>query len=140
MFDLSQREYKNEFAGKNEGCFKNVSTPFLDESLDLDCVTGGPDEPTGELSDDCSKIVMKCLYGARMARPDLLRACTALASNVSCWTKRDDAKLHRLMSYIYHTLHYRLVSWVGDSLKDWQLNVFCDSDYASDVKTWKSTT
>ena len=71
-------------AQKDASSLHRVDTPFLDESLDWDCVTTLADEPCcGALADDCSKVVMKVLYGARMARPDVLRACTALGSDVS---------------------------------------------------------
>ena len=119
--------------------FKRVTTPFIDESLDWDCVNNPVMEECGELSANCSKIIMKVLYGARMCRPDLIRACTALASNVTKWTKSDDIKLKRMMDYIFCTKHYRLINWVGDVLKDWHLNMYVDSDFASDTKSMKST-
>ena len=48
---------------------------------------------------------MKILYGARVARYDLLRPVRALASRITRWTKLCDKKLHRLVSYINETVN-----------------------------------
>ena len=61
---------------------------------------------------------MKILYGARMARYDLLRAVGTLASCVTKWTRQCDRDLHRLVCYINSTIPYRQVSWFGDLAKD----------------------
>eukprot|EP00975_Prorocentrum_lima_P005365 1160619-Prorocentrum_lima.AAC.1 len=57
---------------------------------------------------------MKILYGARMARYDLLRAVAYLATAVTKWTLSCDQDLHRLVAYINSTLALRQVSWSGD--------------------------
>ena len=54
----------------------------------------------GELSKVSSQIVLKCLYLARTGRPDILWSVNKLARSITKWTKR----LHRLISYIHHTL------------------------------------
>ena len=71
--------------------------------------TAEDDIPRGALADIASSILMKVLYGARMARFDLLRAVCALASCVTKWDKDCDRKLHRLMCYLHTTKHYRQV-------------------------------
>eukprot|EP00969_Alexandrium_andersonii_P095357 4212714-Alexandrium_andersonii.AAC.1 len=43
---------------------------------------------------------MKVLYGARMARPDLLKCVCSLASRVNHWGPAESERLHRLMCYI----------------------------------------
>ena len=58
-------------AGEPATCVSKVSTPFLDESTAW-CPPEGP--PTGALAPIALKVVMKVLYAARVARPDLLRA------------------------------------------------------------------
>eukprot|EP00975_Prorocentrum_lima_P038387 8068634-Prorocentrum_lima.AAC.1 len=58
---------------------------------------------------------MKILYGARMARYDLLRAVAYLASCVTKWTVTCDQDLHQLICYIKSSLPLRLVSWCGDT-------------------------
>ena len=51
----------------------------------------------GVLADIAAKVLMKVLYGARMARFDLLRAVCSLACSITKWDKDCDRKLHRLM-------------------------------------------
>eukprot|EP00975_Prorocentrum_lima_P010402 2210269-Prorocentrum_lima.AAC.1 len=54
---------------------------------------------------------MKILYGARMARYDLVRAGSSFATTVAQWMLSCDQDLHRLVAYINSTLARRLVSW-----------------------------
>ena len=46
------------------------------------------------------KVLMKILYGARLARFDLLRPIAALASKITKWDTVCDRMLHRLVSCI----------------------------------------
>ena len=82
---------------------------------------------------------MKVLYGARMARFDLLRAVCALACCVTKWDTNCDRKLHRLMCYINSTLHYRQVGWVSQDEDDAQPTLFTDADFAGCPDTKRST-
>ena len=59
----------------------------------------------GILQPLAAKVLMKILYGARMARLDMLRAVCNLACFVTRWTTDCDAKLHRLVHYIACTKH-----------------------------------
>ena len=45
----------------------------------------GLDQVRGELADNASSVLMKVLYGARMARFDLVRAVCTLATRVTKW-------------------------------------------------------
>ena len=82
---------------------------------------------------------MKILYGARMARYDLLRAVCHTASCITKWTEQQDMDLFRLICYIKTTAHYRMVSWVGDKPEDVELRQYSDADLASDLRTHRST-
>ena len=93
----------------------------------------------GVLQPYAAKVLMKVLYAARMARYDLLRAVGALAACVTKWDANCDKRLHRLMCYVHHTLHLRMVGWVGDSISDLRLHLFADADWAGDAVTMKST-
>ena len=93
----------------------------------------------GTLQPFAAKVLMKVLYAARMARFDLLRAVGALASCVTKWDELCDKRLHRLMCYLHHTLHLRMVVWVGDSLADLRPHLFADADFAGDHNSMKST-
>ena len=99
----------------------------------------GDDTVRGELADDASKVLMKVLYGARMARYDLLRAVCALACRITKWDRICDKKLHRLMCYIWSTKHFRQYAWVGDTRGDIELCLFTDADFAGDPATMRST-
>ena len=50
----------------------------------------------GELSKVCSQIVLKCLYSARIGRPDILCSVNKLARSITKWTKACDKRLSRL--------------------------------------------
>ena len=59
---------------------------------------------------------MKCLYLARIGRPDILWSVNKLARSITKWTKACDKRLNRLISYIHHTCEYvnfnSVVLWV----------------------------
>ena len=96
------------------------------------------DEP-GVLSDYAASIVMKVMYGARMARVDLLRAVQGLARHLTKWTRRQDQELWRMMCYIKATKHWRLVGWIGDPLELITLTVFSDADFAGCTESRRCT-
>ena len=91
------------------------------------------------LNGEASKILMKVLYGARMARYDFLKAVNTLAALVTKWDPVCDKKLYRLMCYINSTLKLRMVSWVGDDKNDLGPHLYADADSAGDSKTMRST-
>ena len=66
----------------------------------------------GELSQVCSQIVLKCLYLARIGRPDILWSVNKFARSITKWTKACDKRLCRLISYIHHTCEYKQYSYV----------------------------
>ena len=75
-----------ELANKKTEQLYKVSSPFLDdhhfkkEKL----------EPVGELSKVLSQIVLKCLYLARVGRPDILWSVNQLARSVTNWSGARD--------------------------------------------------
>ena len=93
----------------------------------------------GELSTVCSQIVLKCLYLARVGRPDILWSVNKLARAVTKWTKYCDKRLARLISYIHNTSEYRQYCYVGNTIQQCRLGLFQDSDFAGDVEDSKST-
>ncbi len=121
---------------------KRAETPFL-------VVPGGGDTPPepdsleerGELSDIACSVLMKVLYGARMARWDLLRAIGNLSSRVTKWFKACDKSSHRPMCYINTTVGYTLTGYVGKGyrLEDLNLGLYADADLAGDRPSCKST-
>ena len=107
----------------------NQSTPCIDDHQfkeDLKSV--------GELSKVCSQIVLKCLYLARVGRPDILWSVNKLARSMKKWTKACDKRLSRLISYIHHTCDYTKYCYVGNTAKQCMLGLFQDSDFAGDLE------
>jgi hypothetical protein len=66
------------------------------------------DTDRGELATHAAGILMKILYGARLARFDFLRAVAALACRLTNWTADCDRRLCRLVCYIHSTKHLRV--------------------------------
>lgn len=83
----------------NTKTFQKALTPFLVKVAEyLDDA-----EAVGELVSSASSFLMKLMWISRLARPDLLRATTWLATKVQKWNRFCDAHLHRGMSYWYHS-------------------------------------
>ena len=93
----------------------------------------------GELSKVCSQIVLKCLYLARIGRPDVLWSVNKLARSITKWTKAFDKRLNRVISYIHHTCEFQQYCYVGNTAKQCKLGLFQDSDFAGDLEDSKST-
>ena len=78
---------------------KPALTPFVaDGSLNPD-----EDEVTGTLAPVACKVLMKALWLARLARPDILKPIGDLASNVQKWSRNHDRQLLRLIQYLVGT-------------------------------------
>ena len=111
-----------------------VRSPYLQE----DFAPKGTEEP-GTFAKTASSHLMKVLFAARLARPDLLVAITRLASKVSCWNKSHDRALHRLFSYINSFPDLELIGTIKDTdIHDVYLCMSPDSDLAGDMETTKS--
>jgi len=82
-----------------------------------------------------ARVLMKVLYAARVARPDLLRAVCMRASSVNRWTDAHPEALHRLMCYTKPSNDLRQLGWCGDSITDLGLGVYTDADFAHDRET-----
>ena len=109
---------------------KEVPTPFTDAGIARPTLS--EDEKPGKLQPVASKILMKILFAARMARFDLLRATQSLASRVTKWSIECDVALHRLVSYINCTKHHFLEGFIGDAFDQCQLWLFADADHAGE--------
>jgi hypothetical protein len=83
---------------------------------------------------------MKIMYGARLARPDLLRTVSYLARFLTKWNEDTDKRLQRLMSYIHHSYSYRLYAYMGEDQPKFTMDIYSDSDYAGCTQTQRSTT
>jgi hypothetical protein len=114
---------------------KAAPTPFVPDGGLL------PDDDNvkGELSDNACKMLMKCLWVARLARPDLLRPITVLATKIQAWTVNCDKQLYRLMCYMSSSSEYKLVGQVLDDPSQLELVLYVDADFAGDRQDAKST-
>ena len=125
---------KHEFPRTTQQLYK-VSTPYIDDhhfkEEELKSV--------GELSHVFSQIVLKCLYLARIGRPDIPWSVNKLARSIRKWTKACDKRLSRLISYIHHTCEYKQYCYVGNYAKQCRLELFQDSDFAGYLEDSKST-
>ena len=92
-----------ELANKSSQQLYKVATPCIDDHQFKEEEIGS----VGELSKVCAQIVLKCLYEARMGRPDILWSVNKLARAVTKWTKACGKRLARLISCIHHTSEYR---------------------------------
>ena len=93
----------------------------------------------GKLSQICFQLGLKCLYLARIGRPDILWSVNKLARSITKWTKSCDKRLNRLISYIHNTCDYKQHCYVGNTAKQCRLGLFQDSDFAGDLEDSKST-
>ena len=103
-YDMERRAQKCverycELANKKMKQLYKVSSPCMDDHQ----FKQEELESVGQLSEGCSKIVLKCLYLARIGRPDIVWSVNELARSVTQWTQACDRRLAKLISYIHHT-------------------------------------
>ncbi len=127
---------------------RKVATPFIDHHDDPcslppatwaemaeDQKKGAADTevvvPRGALADHAAAVLMKALWGARVARPDISVAVTRLARRITKWGAREDKELHRLMCYLFSTPTLKLRGSVHHDTKFWKVRCFADADFVS---------
>ena len=71
-----------ELANRTSQQLYKVSTPCIHDHHFKEEL-----ESVGEMSKACSQIVLKCLYLARIGRPDFLWSVNKLARSITKWTK-----------------------------------------------------
>ncbi|CAE8585895.1 unnamed protein product, partial [Polarella glacialis] len=108
---------------------------------DVDKLPEEDDNEPGKLADAACSVLMKVLYGARLARFDLLKAVAGLASKVTKWSVSFDKRLFRLMCYINDSKGLKMRGYVGrdDKAEDLFLRLFADADFAGCRDTARST-
>ena len=124
-----------DLANKTTQQLYKVSTPCIDDHHFKEEET----KSVGELSNACSQIVLKCLYLARIGRPDILWSVNKFARSITKWTKACDKRLNRLISNIHHTCEYKQYCHVGNTANQCRLGLFQNSDFAGDLEDSKST-
>ena len=124
-----------ELANKTTQQLYKVATPCMDDHQ----FHKEENESVGELSNVCPQIVVKCLYLARIGRPEILWSVNKLALSITKWAKSCDKRLSRLISYIHHTSEYKQHCRVGNIAQQCRQGLFQDSDFAGDLEDSKST-
>ena len=81
-----------EITGMRQEKLCKVSTPCLLESQ----VTDEELAHEGEMHAFAERILMRCLWLSRLARPDISFAVQRLASRIGRWTKWDDRQMMRV--------------------------------------------
>ena len=97
------------------------------------------EEGKGVLGSGAAMITMTALYPARVGRFDVLKAITALAKRITRWDAMCDKRLHHLMCYLWTTLEYRMVGWIGDDPSDLSVHLACDASFAECPYTLRSS-
>ena len=83
--------------------------------------------------------MLKCLYLARIGRPDIRWSVNILARQVTKWTKACDRRMERLIAYIHHTKDWTHHNYVGGPPEHCFLALFQDASFAGDALDSKST-
>ena len=92
-----------------------------------------------QLASSAARIIMKCLWLARLARPDLMVAVTSLASKVASWSPNDDRRCARLIGYIAATPDYSPIMYINNKPSELRLALCVDSDFGGCIHTARST-
>eukprot|EP00439_Symbiodinium_sp_Y106_P001621 s6239_g1.t1 len=129
FLEQAVQKYK-DLAGPKYHTLKAAATPFADDKIARP--VDDEAEAKGELAPIASRVLMKLLFAARMARFDLLRAVQGLASRVTKWSAECDRALHRLMCYVNTTLDLKLRGFIGDPIDECKLWLFADADHAGE--------
>ena len=107
-----------------------VSSEELDELLAQE----------GRMAPHAASLVMKLMYGVRMAAPHLSVAIGRLASQISKWTRESDRKLHRVYSYLKEASNLTLKGYLStEDLSNVEIVAWPDADLCGDFMSTKST-
>ena len=119
------------------GCvkFKPAATPFCPDGS----LPPSGECTRGELNHNACAVLMKNLWLARLARPDIQKPIGDMATHIQQWSVNDDKRMYRLLCYINSTKDHKLVGRVGDDAAKLKLRLYVDADFAGEHEDARST-
>ena len=126
------------FVAETGETLKPASTPFAPEinSEDLDHLLSTP----GRFSSKAASFIMKLMYGARMAMPQLCVIVSRLASQITRWSADSDRRLLRVYGYLHANADQILTGTLSKSdRKHLKIVAWPDADLNGDFMSTKST-
>ena len=114
---------------------KSAQTPYVPDGS----LTDDDWDNRGSLSKEASRVLMKILWCARLAHPDLMKGIADLTRRLTVWARADDKRLHRLMSYLYGSREFRLKGQIADPADKLYLCLYTDADHCSAQEDTKSS-
>ena len=94
----------------------------------------------GKLAKHAASLIMKLMYGVRMAWPHLSVVVNRLSSQITRWTADSDRRLHRVYCYINDALDMKLTGSLSTAdVHGARLIAWPDADHNGDVMDTKST-
>ena len=127
-----------EYRELNPEKLHRVDSPYAPRLNDkeLDSLLAQP----GKMAANAASLVMRLMYGVRMAAPHLSIAVTRLSAQITKWSRESDRRLHRIFSYIAGASHMQLMGQLSTEDRDnLTLVAWPDADLAGDLTTTKST-
>ena len=124
--------------GRDATCLRDVRGIFPVETKED--LRRSSEANTGKLAKHAMAVLMSFLYPARIARFDLLRAISGLATRVTTWDTTCDKRLYRVVCYVNSTLHWRQFGYIGDPTAKLRVHLYSDADFAGCKNTARSTT
>lgn len=89
------------------------------------CCNGEFEESRGALQHEASHVLMKVLSGARLARPDLVKAISDLTSRrLTVLSRAHDKRLPRMMLYLSGSIGFTLPGRIGNQQEELHLCAF----------------
>ena len=124
-----------ELSGKVKAKLSKAETPAL-----KDPPVFKDDEEPGRYAKFAPALLMKPLYLARCARPEISFSIARLARKITKWTKKEDREVDRLYAYINTTEKFVLSGTLAiGCAANLFIRNFPDADLAGDADTARST-
>ena len=134
---VMQRSVWNDFVSWQTSLLNNSTKYLLHASM-----TTTSKRKKQNLLENCQvhalKIVLNCLYLARIGRPDFLWSVNKLARSSTKLAKACDKRLNRWISYFHQTCKYKKYCHVGNIAQQCGLGLFQDTDFVWNLEDSKS--